>query len=53
MVFLIHLLEHFGVPSGVAIAVVIAGKKLLESGTSKIGPYCDRDDRFRQPRTPA
>jgi hypothetical protein len=29
MIFLIHLLEHFGVPSGAAIAIVIAGKKLL------------------------
>jgi len=46
MIFLIHLLEHFGVPSGAAIAIVIAGKKLLKGGTSKIGAYRDRDDRF-------
>jgi hypothetical protein len=46
MIFLIHLLEHFGVPSGAAIAIVIAGQKLLQGGTSKIGAHRDRDDRL-------
>lgn len=45
MIFLIHLLEHFGVSSGAAIAIVIAGKKLLKGGTWKIGAH-DRDDRL-------
>lgn len=44
--FLIHLLEHFGVPSGAAIAIAISGRKLLKSGTSKIRADRDRDDRF-------
>jgi hypothetical protein len=42
---LIHLLEHLGVPSGAAIAIVISGRKLLRGGTSKIGPRRCRDDR--------
>jgi len=37
MIMVIHLLEHLGVPSGVAIALVIAGKKALAGGASKIG----------------
>jgi hypothetical protein len=45
MIFLIHLLEHFGVPSGAAIAIVITGKKLLKGGTSKTGAHRDRDAR--------
>jgi hypothetical protein len=43
MIFLIHLLEHSGLPSGAAIAVVIAGQKLLKGGTSKIGARRDRE----------
>jgi hypothetical protein len=43
MIFLIHLLEHSGLPSGAAIAVVIAGQKLLKGGTSKIGAHRDRE----------
>jgi hypothetical protein len=35
MITLIHLLEHIGLPSGVAIALVIAGKKALTGGISK------------------
>jgi hypothetical protein len=47
MIFLIHLLEHLGVPSGAAIAIAITAKKLLKSGTSKIGARHDSDDRGR------
>jgi hypothetical protein len=47
MILLIHLLEHLGVPSGGAIAIVITGKKLLKGGTSKIGARRGRDDRGR------
>jgi hypothetical protein len=53
MIFLIHLLEHSGLPSGAAIAIVVAGQKILKGGTSKIGAHRDRDDRFDGPRTPA
>jgi hypothetical protein len=47
MIFLIHLLEHLGVPSGAAIAIVITGKRFLGGGTAKIGARRDRDDRDR------
>jgi hypothetical protein len=43
VIFLIHLLEHLGVPSGAAIAVVIAGRKALKAGASRIGPGRGRD----------
>jgi hypothetical protein len=43
--FLVHLLEHLGVPSGAAIA--IAGNKLLKGGTSRIGARRGRDGRGR------
>lgn len=52
MIFLIHLLEHLGVPSGAALAIVITGKKLLKGGTSKIGARRDRDDRLGYQRHP-
>lgn len=42
MIFLIHLLEHLGLPSGVAIAIVIAGRKALKAGTAKMGGGRDR-----------
>jgi hypothetical protein len=45
MIALIHLIEHLGLPSGVAIAVVIAARKLLTAGTSKIRGPRDRDRR--------
>lgn len=45
--FLIHLLEHLGVPSGAAIAIAITGNKLLKGGTSKIAPRRSRDNRDR------
>ncbi|MGH3151472.1 MAG: hypothetical protein ACRDOB_12195 [Streptosporangiaceae bacterium] len=45
MILLIHLLEHLGVPSGAAIAMVIAGKKLLTGGAAKIDARRHRDDR--------
>jgi hypothetical protein len=35
MIFLIHLLQDLGIPSGVAIAVIIAGRKMLGGGTAK------------------
>jgi hypothetical protein len=44
MIILIHLLQHLGIPAGVAIAVIIAGRKLLKGGTS--GPS-GRHDRGR------
>ena len=45
MILLIHLLEHLGVPSGAAIAIVISGRKFLKGGTSKLRGHPDRDDR--------
>jgi hypothetical protein len=45
--FLIHLLEHLGVPSGAAIAIVITGRKLLKRGTWKTEAHRGRDDRDR------
>lgn len=36
MIILIHLLEHIGLPSGVAIGLVIAARKVLTGGTSKV-----------------
>jgi hypothetical protein len=35
MIILIHLLEHIGLPSGVAIGLVIAARKALTGGISK------------------
>ena len=37
MIIVIHLLQHLGVPSGAAIAIVIAAKKFLKGR--------DREDR--------
>lgn len=37
MIFLIHLLEHLGVPSGAAAAIAITGTKLLKGRTPKTG----------------
>jgi hypothetical protein len=45
MTLLIHLLEHLGLPSGAAVAVAVAGKKLLRSGFAGAGTRRDRDDR--------
>jgi hypothetical protein len=50
MIILIHLLQHLGVPSGAAIAVVIAGQKFLKGGAAKIGARRDRADRNRGQR---
>ena len=50
MIILIHLLEHLGIPSGVAIAVVIAIMK-VKGGRAKLtgrphrGPGDRRDER--------
>jgi len=43
VIILIHLLEHLGLPSGAAIAVVIAGRKLLKGGLARTGAGRDRD----------
>ena len=43
MIFLIHLLEHMGLPSGAAIAVVIAARKLLKAGTSRVTGHRGHD----------
>jgi len=43
VIILIHLLEHLGLPSGAAIAVVIAGRKLLKSGLARTGTGRGRD----------
>lgn len=43
MIFLIHLLEHFGVPSGAAIAIVIAAKKAVKAGGAKVGQRRSRN----------
>jgi hypothetical protein len=50
VIFLIHLLEHLGIPSGVAIAIVIAGRKALKAGTSRMGPARGRDRNRRSVR---
>jgi hypothetical protein len=50
VIFLIHLLEHLGVPSGAAIAVVIAGRKALKAGAAKVGGSRDRDRDRRSAR---
>ncbi|MBV9792932.1 MAG: hypothetical protein JO016_03255 [Actinobacteria bacterium] len=54
MITLIHLLQHLGLPSGVAIAVVIAGRKLIKGGLARtLGhrqPYRQPDRQpYRQP----
>jgi hypothetical protein len=43
MITLIHLLQHLGLPSGVAIAVVVAGRKLLKGAIAKTGALHNRD----------
>jgi hypothetical protein len=45
MIFLIHFLEHMGLPSTAAIAIVIAGRKFLKAGAAKMGAgrNSDRD----------
>ena len=50
MIMLIHLLQHLGLPSGVAIAVVVAGRKLLKGGIAKIGAQHNRDRDQRSSR---
>jgi len=48
MIILIHLLEHLGVPSGAAIAIIIAGRKLVKGGLARTGARRDQDrDRSR------
>jgi hypothetical protein len=43
MIIVIHLLEHLGVPSGAAIAIVIAAKKFLNGQIPRAGARRDRD----------
>jgi hypothetical protein len=43
MIILIHVLEHFGVPSGAAIAVVIGVMKVVKGGAAKLGAHRDPD----------
>jgi len=43
MIFLIHLLEHLGVPSGAAIAIGIACNKFVKAGGAKLRGRRDRD----------
>jgi hypothetical protein len=50
MIILIHLLEHAGLPSGAAIAVVIAGKRFLKGGIARTGARRDHDRGQRSPR---
>ena len=45
MIILIHLLQHLGIPSGAAIAIVIAGRKLRKSGVARTGAARDHDRR--------
>jgi hypothetical protein len=51
MILLIHLLQHLGVPTGAAIAIVIAAKKLLKGVTARLGHgHNDHDASRRHPR---
>jgi hypothetical protein len=50
MILLIHLLQHLGLPSGIAIAVVIAGRRLLKGGNSRTRDRRDRDRSRRHSR---
>jgi hypothetical protein len=43
MIIVIHLLEHLGVPSGAAIAIVIAARKFLTGGIARTAPRRDRE----------
>jgi hypothetical protein len=45
VIILIHLLEHLGLPSGAAIALVIAARKLVKGGISRSGIGQDRGRR--------
>lgn len=43
MIILIHLLQHLGIPSGAAIAIVIAARKLLKGGVARARAGLDHD----------
>jgi hypothetical protein len=43
MIIVIHLLEHLGVPSGAAIAIVIAAKKFLKGKIARTAPSRNRE----------
>jgi hypothetical protein len=42
MIIVVHLLQHLGVPSGAAIAIVIAGRKFLKGGIARTTTHRDR-----------
>jgi hypothetical protein len=42
MILLIHLLEHLGLPSGAAIAVVIGARKAVKGAAGRTGARQDR-----------
>lgn len=42
MIIVIHLLQHLGVPSGAAIAIVIAARKFLKGGIARTAARRDR-----------
>jgi hypothetical protein len=42
MIIVIHLLQHLGVPSGAAVAIVIAARKLLKGGIARTATRRDR-----------
>ena len=50
MIFLIHLLQDLGIPSGVALAVIIASRKIYNGGTSKNRNQRDRGRDRRRSR---
>ena len=52
MIILIHLLQHLGVPSGIAIAIVIAVMKVVKGGGKKLGARRDRDSSSQAGKTP-
>ncbi|MGH3256068.1 MAG: hypothetical protein ACRDOU_11885 [Streptosporangiaceae bacterium] len=43
MIIVIHLLQHLGVPSGAAIAIVIAARKFLKGGIARTTARRDHD----------
>ena len=43
MIIMIHLLQHLGVPSGAAIAIVIAAGKFLKGGIARTAARRDRE----------
>lgn len=50
MILLVHLLEHLGVPSGTAFAIVIASRRFIKGAGAKMGARGDRDRGHRSIR---